>query len=144
VTPEQIAAVQRSFAVALERREELATVFYERLFAREPAVRPLFSTDPAEQRAKFVDELTEIVRSISALDEFVPRTLDLGARHTGYGVRTSHYEPVGASLLDALASVLGDAFTADLREAWAQAYDLVAETMMEGAASVSRSPSTER
>jgi hemoglobin-like flavoprotein len=41
---------------------------------------------------------------------------------------------VGAALLDALASVLGDRFDPDTREAWALAYNLVAETMLEGAA----------
>ena len=38
-------------------------------------------------------------------------------------------------LLAALAAVLGDRFDAATREAWALAYNLVAETMLEGAAS---------
>ena len=52
---------------------------------------------------------------------------------TGYApprTRTS-----GAALLDALADVLGDGFDAPTRQVWALAYNLVAETMLEGAAS---------
>jgi hemoglobin-like flavoprotein len=141
VTPEQIAAVQQTFAIAAEHADDLAVRFYERLFTIEPSVEPLFSTEPALQRAKFVDELTEIVRSISALDRFVPRARDLGERHVGYGVRTGHYRAVGQALLDAFGDVLGPLFTTEARAAWAQAYDLVAETMMEGAATVALPPS---
>jgi hemoglobin-like flavoprotein len=136
MTPEQIAAVQRSFSDLGTRTDELARQFYARLFALDPSVEDLFSTDPAVQRAKFVDELTEIVRSISALDRFVPRALDLGARHVAYRVKPDHYRLVGQALIGALGAVLGDAFDAELEAAWKQAYDLVAETMMEGAAGV--------
>ena len=62
-------------------------------------------------------------------------TRALGARHVGYGVRAAHYQILGAALLDALAAVLGGDFDAPTREAWATAYNLMAETMLEGAAS---------
>jgi hemoglobin-like flavoprotein len=42
---------------------------------------------------------------------------------------------VGHALLAALAVVLGERFDAPTRDAWTVAYNLVAETMMEGAAS---------
>jgi hemoglobin-like flavoprotein len=50
-------------------------------------------------------------------------------------VRAAHYRTVEVALLDALAVVLGEKFDAPTREAWADAYNLVAETMLEGAAS---------
>ena len=68
------------------------------------------------------------------LDELLGHTRALGARHVGYGVRASDYRVLGDALLAALAAVLGDGFDA-AREAWALAYNLVAETMLEGAAS---------
>jgi hemoglobin-like flavoprotein len=133
MTPEQITAVQRTFAQVADD-PALSERFYERLFELDPSVRPLFTTDPVEQRQKFRDELGEIVRSITDLDGFVTRALDLGSRHVDYGVRTGHYTTVGTALLGALADTLGDDFTPDVLAAWAQAYDLVAETMMRGAA----------
>jgi hemoglobin-like flavoprotein len=133
MTPEQIAAVERTYA-EVAGRGALSERFYAHLFELDPSVRPLFTTDPAVQRAKFEDELGEIVRSITNLDDFVARVVDLGRRHVAYGVRTSHYGTVGTALLDALADTLGNDFTLEVRLAWAQAYDLVAETMMRGAA----------
>ena len=56
------------------------------------------------------------------------------ARHVTYGVQAADYQTVGDALLAALAAVLGDSFDASTREAWTLAYNLVAETMLEGAA----------
>jgi hemoglobin-like flavoprotein len=68
------------------------------------------------------------------LDELLGHTRALGARHVGYGARAADYQTVGAALLAALAAVLGDSFDTLTREAWTLAYNLMAETMLEGAA----------
>jgi hemoglobin-like flavoprotein len=87
----------------------------------------------AKQKIRFAEKLTELVRAMSDLDELIAHTRALGARHVGYGARAAHYPTVGTALLDALAAVLGDKFDRDTYEAWALAYSLVAETMLEGA-----------
>ena len=69
-----------------------------------------------------------------AAEAFLGHTRGLGARHAGYGVRARDYQTVGTALLDALAAVLGDSFDAPTCQAWTLAYNLVAETMLEGAA----------
>jgi hemoglobin-like flavoprotein len=135
VTPEQITLVQSSFERLGPQLPAMAARFYQELFGRDPALRPLFTTDPAVQQARFAEKLTEIVRAIPRLDELLSHTRALGARHAGYQVRAGDYRTVGAALLDALAAVLGDSFDAATRQAWTLAYNLVAETMLEGAAS---------
>jgi hemoglobin-like flavoprotein len=135
MTPEQIALVQSSFARVGPELEELAAEFYRQLFGRDPDLRALFSVDMAVQRVRFAEKLTEIVQSIARLDELLGHTRDLGARHVGYGVRVADYRTVGLALVDALAVVIGDAFDAPTREAWTVGYSLVAETMLQGAAS---------
>ena len=112
----------------------LAVRFYQELFQRDPALRPLFTTDMAEQRVRFTEKLTEIVRSMPRLDELLVHTRALGARHVGYGVRAADYRTVGESLIAALAAVLGEEFDDATREAWMLAFNLVAETMLDGAA----------
>ena len=49
-------------------------------------------------------------------------------------VHAADYQTVGTALLDALAAVHGDGFDAPTRQAWALAYNLVAETMLDWAA----------
>jgi hemoglobin-like flavoprotein len=135
MTPEQITAVQSSFERLGPELPTLATRFYQELFGRDPALRPLFTTDLDLQKVRFAEKLSEIVRAMPRLDELLGHTRALGARHAGYGVRALDYRTVGDALLAALASVLGDSFDAPTREAWAIAYNLMAETMLEGAAS---------
>jgi hemoglobin-like flavoprotein len=126
--------VQSSFKRLGPDLPALTARFYQELFQRDPALRPLFPTDMAEQRVKFAQKLTEIVRSMPRLSELLVHTRALGARHVGHGVRTTDYQTVGDSLIAAIAAVLGDEFDAETREAWVLAFNIVAETMLEGAA----------
>ena len=134
MTPEQITLVQSSFDRLGPELPAMAVRFYQELFQRDPALRPLFTTDMAEQRVRFTEKLTEIVRSMPRLDELLVHTRALGARHVGYGVRAADYRTVGESLIAALAAVLGEEFDDATREAWMLAFNLVAETMLDGAA----------
>ena len=134
MTPEQITLVQSSFTRLGPDLPTVTARFYQELFQRDPALRPLFTTDMAEQRVKFAQKLTEIVQSIPRLDQLLVHTRALGARHVGYGVRATDYQTVGDSLIAAIAAVLGEEFDAATREAWVLAFNIVAETMLEGAA----------
>ena len=134
MTPEQVAMVQSSVAQLGRQTTDLAARFYERLFEAAPSFRDMFSEHPAVQEALFLSELAVLVDSISQFDAFIARTRRLGASHAAYGVTYTHYETVGLALLDALADTLGPEFTSELRSAWRLAYDLMAETMMQGAA----------
>lgn len=134
MTPEQITLVQLSFERLGPQLPAMATRFYQELFARDPALRPMFTTPLAQQEARFAEKLTEIVRTMPRLDDLLTHTRALGAQHTGYGVRATHYQTVGNALLAALAAILGDSFDPPTRQAWTLAYNLVAETMLEGAA----------
>ena len=130
MTPEQITLVERTLTELTPRLDALAAGFYQRLFAADPALPALFSADPADQRAKFVAELDQIIRSIRDHPAFLDRAGHLGAEHEGYGVRPRHYRTAGLALLDALAATLGDRWTVEVAEAWARAYDLTTAAML--------------
>jgi len=135
MTPEQITLVQSSFERLGPDLPAMTALFYQELFQRDPSLRRLFTTDMGEQRVKFAQKLTEIVRTIPRLGELLSHTRALGARHVGYGVRAADYQTVGDSLIAALAGVLAEEFAAATREDWVLALNIVAETMLEGAAS---------
>ena len=132
MNPQQIDVVLTSYA-SLKDDRALTARFYELLFAAEPSARALFRHLP-ETESKFAEELGVLAACLNDLDRFEARALALGARHRGYGVSTRHYAAASDALVQALAERLGDAFTDELAEAWRAAFDLVAETMMAGAA----------
>lgn len=113
--------------------EQAAKLFYDRLFALDPALKPLFKGDLVEQGRKLLATLKVAVNGLTKLDKIVPVVRDLGARHAGYGVRDGHYDTVGAALLWILEQGLGDAFTEEVRNAWAATYSLVADVMKDAA-----------
>ena len=130
----QIQLVQSSFAEVVPIAETAAGLFYDRLFELDPSLRGMFRGDMKEQGKKLMDMIATVVVNLKRLDRIVPGVRALGARHSGYGVRDEHYETVGAALLWTLGKGLGEAFTDEVRDAWATAYTLLATTMKDAAA----------
>jgi hemoglobin-like flavoprotein len=110
-------------------------VFYDRLFAAAPAVRPLFAgTDLRRQKSMLLAALVLLRKSLRNLDAAVPTLRALGARHVAYGARPEHYPVVGEVLIASMAEVAGDAWRPEYERAWAAAFGVVAGAMLEGAA----------
>ena len=133
MTPLQIKNVQESFAMIAPDRDQVARMFYDRLFEQDPALRPMFTSDLAEQRRKLMTALKLTVHSLDRIGGMVPVLRDLGVRHVIYGVKDEDYDTVGAALIWTLEQGLGEAFTEELKQSWIAAYTLIADTMLEGA-----------
>ena len=126
-------ALATSFDLVAPRGGDLMAVFYARLFAVAPAVRPLFAaTDLERQKAVLLDVLVLLRRSLDDLPAIAPVLRRLGARHVAYGARPEHYPIVGEVLIAALAEVAA-AWRPEYERAWNAAFGLVAGAMLEGA-----------
>ncbi len=136
MTPTQKTLVQQSFKQVVPIADTAATIFYERLFAIAPGVRPLFKGDLAEQKKPLVQMLDNCVGKLDAPDELLPAVRALGKRHVAYGVTDEHYGLVGAALLWTLETGLGAAFTPEVKDAWTAVYTVLATTMQEGTRTV--------
>jgi hemoglobin-like flavoprotein len=133
VTPDQVRLVQHSFAALAPRAEEVAVLFYERLFGLDPALRAMFPADMAGQRRKLMAVLAKTVQALERPRALAPLLDALGRRHAGYGVRDAHYDTLGEALSETLRLSLGEAFDAETEAAWAACYALVATAMREAA-----------
>lgn len=138
MTPEQIALVKDSFAKVLPIKAVAAAAFYDRLFTLDPALQPLFGGDMEAQGEKLMLALGKVVAALDHLDTVLPGVLALARRHVAYGVHDSHYATVGAALLDTLAGAFKEDFTPELRVAWATAYSILSNAMIEAARSAPR------
>jgi methyl-accepting chemotaxis protein len=129
-----IDALETSFDLLAPRGEELVATFYDRLFDRAPAVRPLFGTDVRRQRAMLLRALVLVRKSLRDLDALLPVLRDLGARHVAYGARPEHYPVVAEVLVESMAALAGPAWRARDTAAWGTALAAIATVMLEGAA----------
>lgn len=136
MTPQQVVLVQTSWQKVVPIKEKAAELFYGKLFELDPALKPMFKGDMAEQGRKLTAMLNTVVVKLDNLGEIVPAVQELGKRHVAYGVDDAHYDTVGAALLWTLGAGLGDAFTPEVKEAWTKAYVTLAGAMKEAAATV--------
>jgi hemoglobin-like flavoprotein len=137
MTPAQTATIRRQYGQIAPRKEEFAALFYDRLFDGDPTIRPMFPADMRPQRVKLVQALGHVILSLDNLDAVIDDVRELGMRHVGYGVRPDHYNAVGEALLGTLAEMLDNSFDDFSRSAWALAYGIVADAMVEAGAEMS-------
>jgi hemoglobin-like flavoprotein len=133
MTPNAQRLVRNSFARIAPNAEATAGLFYDRLFALDPSLRPLFKDDMAEQGRKLMTVIGTAVANLHRLETIVPTVEELGRRHVGYGVKPTHYQTVAAALLWTLERGLGDEFTPETRQAWVECYTTLASTMQQAA-----------
>lgn len=127
--------LETSFDLIAPRGDDLVDSFYARLFAAAPEVRPLFAaTDLRRQKHMLLAALVRLRRSVRNLDAIVPSLRGLGARHVAYGARPEHYPIVGEALIASMAEIAGTAWRPEYSRVWADAFEVVAATMLDGAA----------
>ncbi len=132
LTNEQKAIVQSTLGQVADA-DQLAARFYDRLFAIDSSTKTLFRGDMAEQRIKLMQTIAVVVANLDDLSTIVPAIQSLGKRHVAYGVTIEHWNSVGSALLWALSNAFGEAFTDEVRDAWATAYGLIAQTAIAAA-----------
>jgi nitric oxide dioxygenase len=130
MTPDQVKAIQESFAKVVPISEQAAELFYGRLFEIAPAVKPLFRGDMKEQGRKLMATLAVVVNGLTNLEAVLPAASALAKRHVSYGVKAADYAPVGAALLWTLERGLGPDWTPQLATAWGAAYGVLSEFMI--------------
>jgi hemoglobin-like flavoprotein len=130
MTPEQISAIQASFAKVAPISEQAAALFYGRLFEIAPQVKPLFRGDMTEQGRKLMATLAVVVNGLSNLPAVLPAASALAKKHVTYGVKAEHYTPVGQALLWTLERGLGADWTPQLAAAWGDAYGVLSGFMI--------------
>jgi hemoglobin-like flavoprotein len=127
--PEQQHLVRASFAKVAPIADTAAAMFYDRLFATDPTLRPLFKGDIAMQGRLLMRMIATAVENVHRLDQILPALRDLGRRHAGYGVKAADYDTVAGALLGALEHALGPEFTPAVRNAWVAYYQTIAGEM---------------
>jgi len=135
-------ALKRTWAQVAAHGDAVPGYFYAHLFLAHPETRDLFPVAMANQRDRLVKALGHMVSNVDHVGDVVGYIEDLGRDHRKFGTIAGHYPAVGASLLATLKHFLGAAWTPELAADWADAYNLIATTMITAAESVESQPAT--
>lgn len=133
MTARQQQLIRDTFTSVREMAAPLTQLFYGRLFAVAPSLRPMFRGDVRAQGQKLMDMLTVLMDGTDGLRQHVAVLRALGQRHAGYGVKPEHYPIMREAFGWALAQALEREFTPDVKAAWLALLDEVNSVMIAGA-----------
>ena len=128
-----IERLERSFNLLAPRGPELVDRFYAHLFAKHPALRPMFPSDMGDQKKKLLASLVLVIENIRKTEKLEQPLHDMGERHVGYGAAPEHYPVVRDTLVSVMADMAGEAWNDQLTPDWNGALDFVSSVMLEGA-----------
>jgi methyl-accepting chemotaxis protein len=125
--------LRNSFELIAPQADEVVSRFYDELFLRFPAVKPMFAnTTKSKQMKMLLASLNLVIANLDNPDKLVPALQEMGKRHKGYGAVPEHYGAVAETLMDVMKEFAGKAWTKQVHDAWSDALNLVAETMLGG------------
>jgi NAD(P)H-flavin reductase/hemoglobin-like flavoprotein len=129
-----VRVVRESWALVEAQQDDVAQFFYGMLFSLAPGTRDLFPVNMQTQRSRVMRAIVHLVQMIDRPDELMPFLRQLGRDHRKFGVVAAQYESVGTALLSAIKRYAGSNWTPTVERAWAEAYTIMARTMLEAAA----------
>lgn len=126
--------IDASVPVLREHGTTITRTFYSSMFAAHPELTNLFNmgnqANGSQQNslAAAVFAYAANIGNPGALGPVVSRIVH---KHVSVGIRAEHYPIVGRHLLGAIQKTLGDAATAPLLSAWDEAYNALANLLIE-------------
>ena len=131
MTPHQVNLIKSSWAVvAVKDHTAVGHLFYNRLFELAPEAKELFGVSVATQSDKLGIMLSYIINKLDRLDDIIDEVAKLARAHASYGVTPRHYELGGDIFLWSLEKLFADAWTEELKEAWADCYATLVTAMI--------------
>jgi nitric oxide dioxygenase len=122
--------VKRTAPVVSIHAEQITRRFYSLMFDGNPEVQVYFNQahqySGGQQRA-LAGAICAYAANLDNLDVLGPAVELIAQKHCSLGIRPEHYPIVGKHLLAAIGDVLGEAATAEVIDAWGEAYSFLAE-----------------
>jgi len=124
--------VQATVPVLQQYGEAITTAFYGTLFNEHPSLFNIFN--PANQQnggqaRSLAASILAYAAHIDRLDQLGGMVSRIAHKHASLEVQPEHYPIVGDHLLRAIRTVLGEAATPEIIDAWAAAYGQLAGIM---------------
>ncbi|MDH5409462.1 MAG: globin domain-containing protein [Gammaproteobacteria bacterium] len=123
--------LEKSFAAIAPQGKELVARFYSELFRRAPAVKPMFAgTTQIEQEQKLLAALQLVISNLRNPEQLSHALHSLGVKHQGYGATAEQYDVVAQTMLAVLGEFLGNGWTHEVKNAWANALGTIKQAML--------------
>lgn len=132
MTSEQKQLITATVPVLKENGVLLTTHFYNRMFTHNPELKNLFNMgnqQSGKQQTALAMAVLAYAENIANPGVLMPVVDRIGHKHVSLEIRPEQYQTVGKHLLASIQEVLGEAATPDIVDAWAAAYQQLANLM---------------
>lgn len=113
--------------------ETITRTFYQTMFRNHPELLNIFNhanQRQGKQPTALANAVYAAAANIDALERILPVVRGIAQKHRALGILPEHYPIVGENLLGAIKTVLGEAATEEIIEAWGQAYGVIADVFI--------------
>lgn len=133
-SPQTIAIVKATIPVLEEHGTAITKVFYQNMFNEHPELLDIFNETNQKlgrQQTALATTVLAAAKHLENLATLLPQVTQISHKHRALQILPEHYPIVGKHLLGAIKQVLGDAATDDIINAWAEAYDEIADVFIQ-------------
>lgn len=130
LTPKQIETVKATIPALEQHGIAITSLFYKRLLESHPELKNVFNLSHQAtgiQPAALAHSVWAYASNIEHPEALQAAISRIGNKHASLGITPEQYPIVGQGLLAAIKDTLGDAATPDIVDAWATAYQQLAE-----------------
>lgn len=124
------AIIKATAPVLKEKGEAITTAMYKILFERNPELKELFKDAEPDQYKKLAQAVYAYAANIDNLGTLGKGIETIAQAHVKTKIKPEHYPLVGGALLSAIEEVLGEAASADIMNAWKEAYFFLADVLI--------------
>lgn len=128
-----IEIIKSTVPVLEKHGEKITTRFYQLMFGNHPELLNIFNhanQKQGRQQKALAGTVYAAAMYIDNLEAILPVVKQIAQKHRSLGIMPEHYPIVGKHLLLAIKDVLGNAATDEIIDAWAQAYNVIADVFI--------------
>ncbi|WP_295895370.1 NO-inducible flavohemoprotein [uncultured Vibrio sp.] len=108
--------------------------FYQRMFRINPEVKDIFNMTnqhTGRQGVALFEAIAAYAKNIENLAALTSAVERIAQKHTSFNIQPEHYQIVGHHLIETLRELAGEAFTAEVEDAWTAAYLFLAQVFID-------------
>jgi nitric oxide dioxygenase len=139
LTTRQIELVQATIPALQEHGIELTRYFYNRMLSNNPDLKEIFNLGNQRNDAQpqaLASAVLAYAQNITTLQNLGSAVSQIAHRHVSLNIQPDQYPIVGTNLLHSISEVLNVPMDSELIEAWAAAYQQLADILIQAEANL--------
>jgi nitric oxide dioxygenase len=125
--------VKSTVPVLEQHGEQITKWFYQSMLSNHPELLNIFNhanQKQGRQQRALAQAIYNAAKHIDQLEAIMPVVKQIAHKHCSLGIKPEHYPIVGKHLLLAMKEVLKEAATDEIINAWAEAYEAIADVFI--------------